>query len=122
MPRESWTLLKLPPSDQMLCERQFSAMPLLPAHQNAEVTCWIQTLFTSQLSPLKSTAPLLLFPARLEPLQSRDRFCSLEDVPSTMFAMPWVLLAGVTRYRVLYQGPAPSMSIPEGRKPPLMAL
>src|SRR5271170_6753667 len=97
MPLALWTLLKLPPSAQVLNVRQFSAIPLMPAHQKEEVTCWIQTLLTSQLFPLKSTAPLLLLPARFEALQSSATFSSAQETALMMFATAWVLLAGVTR-------------------------
>src|SRR5580658_3331172 len=91
------TLLKLPPSAQVLNVRQFSAMPLTPAHQKDEVACWIQTLLTTQLLPLKSTAPLLLAPSRLQELQSSSTFWSVQETALMILATPWVLLAGVTR-------------------------
>src|SRR6266852_5611660 len=97
MPRASSTLLKLPPSDQMLVTRQFLAMPLSPAHQKAEVTCWTQTLFTSQFEPLKLMAPLLLLPALLTELVSRARFSMIEDWVVMILFTPWEFPLGVTR-------------------------
>src|SRR5215469_11312824 len=97
MPLSLCTLLKLPPSDHPLNTRQFCARPPKPAHQKAEVTCWIQTLSTSQLLPLKLTAPLLFAPSRLEPLQSSATFWSVLEVVVIILATPMVLFAGVTR-------------------------
>src|ERR1700722_15342636 len=97
MPFALCTLLKLPPSAQVLSVRQFSAMPLTPPHQKEEVTCWIQTLFTTQLVPLKSIAPSLLLPARLEELQSSRTFDSVHETALMILPMPYGLFAGVTR-------------------------
>src|SRR5882757_4042780 len=122
MPALPSTLLKLPPSDHTLNTRQFCAVPPTPEHQNAEVTCWIHTLSTSQSLPLKLTAPLLLFPARLDELQSSETPRSVDEVVVMMFATPCELLFGVTRYSVLYHGPAPSIFIPDAFSPPWIAL
>src|SRR5437899_1920028 len=97
MPALPSTLLKLPPSDHTLNTRQFCAVPPIPEHQNAEVTCWIQTLSTSQLLPLKLTAPLLLLPARFDALQSRATPRKVEEVVVMMLFTPCELLFGVTR-------------------------
>src|ERR1700761_7396994 len=88
MPALPSTLLKFPPSDHTLNTRQFFAMPFTPEHQKAEVACWIQTLSTTQLLPLKLTAPLLLAPARLEALQSKATFCKVEDIVVMMLFTP----------------------------------
>src|ERR1700744_5945368 len=97
MPLSLCTLLKLPPSDQTLSTRQLQAVPFTPAHQNAEVTCWIQTLVTSQFVPLKLIPPLLLAPSRLELLQSIKTSRSVLPVVVTMLLTPCEFPFGTTR-------------------------
>src|ERR1700744_593144 len=97
MPLALCTLLKFPPSAQVLKVRQFSAIPLTPAHQKEDVTCWIQTLFTTQFVPEEFTAPLLSSLARLTALQSSDKLDTTQDSVVKMLAIPCVLPAGVTR-------------------------